>query len=64
MTTSLMARDKAEAKKKGFMAIGVWGGSALLLAANWPIAATGAAVGAAYLTYKWFVYRAKRGMRF
>ena len=62
--TSLMARDKEEAKKKGFMALGVWGGSAVLLAVGWPMTATGAAVGAAYLTYKWFTYRAKRGMRF
>ena len=62
--TSLMARDKSEAKKKGFFALGAWGGSALLLVANWPITAAAAGAGAAYLTYKWFAYRAKRGMRF
>jgi hypothetical protein len=64
MSSSLMARDKTEAKKKGYVALGVWGGSALLLAVGWPVTATGTAVGAAYLTYKWFSYRAKRGMRF
>ena len=64
MTTSLMARDKGEAKKKGMVALGVWGGSGLMLAIGWTVPAVGAAVGAAYLTYKWFMFRAKRGMRF
>jgi hypothetical protein len=62
--TSLMARDKSEAKKKGYMALGAAAASAGLLVLNAPILATGAAVGAAYFTYKWFMYRAKRGMRF
>jgi hypothetical protein len=64
MTTSLMARDKSEAKKKGYLALGAWGGSALLLVVNWPLTAAAAGAGAVYLTYKWFAYRAKRGMRF
>jgi hypothetical protein len=64
MTTSLVSRDKAEAKKKGLIAAGMWGGSALLFAFATPILAVPAAGGAAYLTYKWFMFRAKRGMRF
>jgi hypothetical protein len=64
MTTSLVSRDKAEAKKKGILAAGAWGGAALLLAFTTPILAVPAAGGAAYMTYKWFMYRAKRGMRF
>jgi hypothetical protein len=64
MSSSLMARDKEEAKKKGIVALGVWGGSAALMAVGWPLTATAGAVGAAYLTYKWFAFRAKRGMRF
>jgi hypothetical protein len=64
MTTSLVSRDKAEAKKKGMLAAGMWGGSALLFAFASPILAVPAAGGAAYLTYKWFMFRAKRGMRF
>lgn len=59
-----MVRDKTEAKKKGFFALGGWAGSAVLLAAGTPVLATAAAGGAAYLTVKWFMYRAKRGMRF
>jgi hypothetical protein len=62
--TSLIERDKGQAKKKGYVALGVWGGSAMLLASGFTVPGIGAAVGAAYLTYKWFVYRAKRGMRF
>jgi hypothetical protein len=64
MTTSLVSRDKAEAKKKGLIAAGMWGGSALLFAFATPFLAVPAAGGAAYLTYKWFMFRAKRGMRF
>ena len=64
MSTSLVSRDKAEAKKKGMIAAGMWGGSALLFAFASPILAVPAAGGAAYLTYKWFMFRAKRGMRF
>jgi hypothetical protein len=48
---SLVSRDKSEAKKKGVYAAG-------------PFLAVPAGVGAVYLTYKWFMYRAKRGMRF
>jgi hypothetical protein len=62
--TSLMARDKDEAKKKGLFALGAAGGAGLLLTLGFPILGTGAAAGAAYLTWKWFMFRAKRGMRF
>jgi hypothetical protein len=64
MTTSLVGRDKSEAKKKGLMAAGAWGGTVLLAVGAAPFLAAGAGAGAAYLTYKWFMFRAKRGMRF
>jgi hypothetical protein len=64
MTTSLVSRDKMEAKKKGLLAGAAWGGTALLFAFATPILAVPAAGGAAYMTYKWFMFRAKRGMRF
>jgi hypothetical protein len=64
MTTSLVSQDKAEAKKKGLMAAGAWGGTALLVAIAPAFLFVPAAGGAAYMTYKWFMYRAKRGMRF
>jgi len=64
MATSLMSRDKTEAKKKGLAAAGTAGGSALLFAVGWTVPAIAAAGGAVYFTYKWFMFRAKRGMRF
>jgi len=62
---SLISRDKTEAKKKGVYAAAAWGGTGVLLLAAGPglLAAAGAA-GAGYLTWKWFSFRAKRGMRF
>ena len=42
-----------------------WGGTGLLLATAGPgILAIAGATGAGYLTWKWFAFRAKRGMRF
>jgi hypothetical protein len=61
---SLIARDKSEAKKKGIYAAAAWGGTGLLLVAGWPVVAIAGATGAGYLTWKWFSFRAKRGMRF
>lgn len=62
---SLIVRDKEVAKKKGYWALGAWAGSAVLFTvAGAPILGMAAAGGASYLTYKWFVFRAKRGMRF
>ena len=61
---SLVSRDKTEAKKKGVYAAAAWGGTALLGVAGIPFLWIPAAAGAGYLTYKWFMFRAKRGMRF
>jgi hypothetical protein len=62
--TSLMVRDREEAKKKGYLAVGATVGSGLLFWAGAPFLGAGAAAGAAYLTFKWFMFRARRGMRF
>jgi hypothetical protein len=62
---SLIARDKAEAKKKGIYAAAAWGGTVLLgVASASTFLILPAAAGAGYLTWKWFLFRAKRGMRF
>jgi hypothetical protein len=66
MSGSLIERNKSEAKKKGTYAAAAWGGTLLLgagLGASM-IFVLPAAVGAGYLTYKWFMFRAKNGMRF
>jgi hypothetical protein len=62
--SSLMVRDREEAKKKGIYALGAAGGAGLLLTLGFPILGTATAATAAYLGYKWFMFRAKRGMRF
>ncbi len=64
MTQSLMARDRAEARKKGLIALGTWVGAGVLFACHWPIVGLLTVGGAMALTYRWFMFRAKRGMRF
>jgi hypothetical protein len=62
---SLVSRDKAEAKKKGLFAAAAWGGTVVLgVAGLSTFLLVPAAAGAGFLTYRWFMYRAKRGMRF
>jgi hypothetical protein len=64
MSQSLMSRDKAEARKKGWYAVSAWAGTGVLIFYHFPILGLLTAGGAAYLTYRWFMFRAKRGMRF
>ncbi|HVZ73267.1 MAG TPA: hypothetical protein VHJ20_12890 [Polyangia bacterium] len=64
MTTSLIERNKSEAKKKGVFAAAAWGGTALFFAASVPLLWVPGAVGAGYLTWKWFMFRARNGIRF
>jgi hypothetical protein len=62
---SLVARDKAQAKKKGIFAAAAWGGTLVAGLVGLPmLLVVPGAAGAGYLTYRWFMYRAKRGMRF
>lgn len=60
---SLMSQDRRTARRKGWTAAAVGVGSVALLAASPFLGVLGLA-GAGYLTYDWFMYRAKRGMRF
>ena len=62
---SLVARDRTQAKKKGMFAAAAWGGTVVagLIGAPALLIVPGLA-GAGYLTYRWFMFRAKRGMRF
>ena len=62
---SLIEADKRTARRKGVTAAAVGAGAiitATVLGA--PILGALGLVGAGYLTYDWFMYRAKRGMRF
>ena len=62
---SLMQQDRERARKKGLIAGAATAGSVLLLASGAPIILSVAGVvGSAYLVRDWFLFRAKRGMRF
>ncbi len=60
---SLIEGDKRTAKRKGITAAAVAGGAVALTVLSAPLGILGL-VGAGYLTYDWFMFRAKRGMRF
>ena len=61
---SLADKDKETARKKGLVAAGATAGAGVLLFAVNPLLGAIALVPAGYLVKDWFVYRAKRGMRF
>jgi hypothetical protein len=63
MSTSLTTNQKT-ARKKGMTAAVVAGASGLALAFGPAVLGIIGLVGAGVLTYDWFMFRAKRGMRF
>jgi hypothetical protein len=64
-TMSLAEKDKQTARKKGIVAAAATGGVAALAVVGAPVALTIIAVlPAGYLVRDWFMFRAKRGMRF
>jgi hypothetical protein len=52
------------ARKKGLIAAAATGGAVTLGVVTSPVVGVLALVPAAYLGYEWFMYRAKRGIRF
>lgn len=63
--TTLREKDEQTAKKKGLLAgAAVAASIGAGVVASAPILAVVGLIPAAYLTYDWFMYRAKRGMRF
>ena len=61
---SLAQKDRETALKKGIVASAATAGSVALIATVSPILGLVALVPAAYLVKDWFMFRAKRGMRF
>jgi hypothetical protein len=63
--TSLVVRDKEIARRKGLAAAAATGGSvALILTGLSPVLGFIGLIPSAYLIRNWFMFRAKRGMRF
>lgn len=60
----LLPRQRAEARSKGWMAVGAWAGAALLGTQGWWFLGLAAAAVAVWLTRAWFSYRAQWGLRF
>lgn len=64
MASSLVQRNKVVAKRKGVMAAAAAAGVGVCAVAGAPVIAAVGLFGAAYLTYDWFSFRVKNGMRF
>ena len=65
MSGGPLAKQRSEATRKGALALAGWGGTVLLfwMTRGWflPVVGIGVSV---WLTWRWFSYRAKWGMRF
>ncbi len=60
-----MDRDKSRAKRKGVLAAAAGvGGGVLLATGAAPILGVAGLIGGAVLAVDWFLFRARRGMRF
>jgi hypothetical protein len=62
--SSLVQRDKDVARRKGVVAGAATAGSIALIAVGAPWLGVIGLIPAAYLVKDWFMFRAKRGMRF
>jgi len=61
---SMIESEKRTARRKGLTAAAVAGGSLLIAFVGAPVLGVLGLAGAGYLAYDWFMFRAKRGMRF
>ena len=65
VTSSLVQRNKVVAKRKGTLAAATAVGvGAVAIAISSPVLAVIGLAGAGYLTWDWFSFRIKNGMRF
>jgi threonine/homoserine/homoserine lactone efflux protein len=64
MSSSLVQRNKAVAKRKGTLAAVTVAGAGVVVALAPPMLGIIGLAGAAYLTWDWFSFRLKNGMRF
>jgi threonine/homoserine/homoserine lactone efflux protein len=64
MSSSLVQRNKVVAKRKGTIAAVTAAGAGVVALAASPVVGIIGLAGAAYLTWDWFSFRLKNGMRF
>lgn len=65
MASSLIQRNKVVAKRKGTLAAATAAGAGVIaIVGGAPVVAIIGLAGAAYLTWDWFSFRVKNGMRF
>ncbi len=64
MGSELLPKQRAEASKRGWMAVGGWALSGVMFWYSMGFLVILAMGGAAWLTWRWFQYRAGWGMRF
>lgn len=65
MASSLVQRNKLVARRKGTLAAATAVGAGVVgVVAGAPVVAVLGLAGAAYLTYDWFSFRVKNGLRF
>ena len=62
--SSLVQRNKVVAKRKGTLAAATAVGAGVVALAASPVVGVIGLAGAAYLTWDWFTFRVKNGMRF
>jgi hypothetical protein len=64
MASSLVQRNKVVAKRKGALAAATAVGAGVVAVVGAPVVGVIGLAGAAYLTWDWFSFRVKNGMRF
>jgi hypothetical protein len=64
MASSLVQRNKVVAKRKGTLAAATAAAGALAVVGGAPVIAVIGLAAGAYLTWDWFSFRVKNGMRF